>query len=294
MADTFYRENSFTIVGTLLDAQIKYGNKKSDGAGYISVEALVGAEINGIHCEYPVRFYSNQLKADKTPNKLYESYSKMGSLVGKKVQIDGSLRENRFFSTKTKQLASATQLSGNFVKGVVVTEPDVARFILGGFIVTTLTEKKNKENEIYRYDLGLAQANYAGDKVSLFTLHVDPARTDVVNSIQKLYQAGDTVQFSGSLIFKVEQVTVQDDNAAFGTPVTRTYTNKQNNYFIESGSTVITDNRQYGRPIINSLVNSYKAEGKELEANAANSAAAGDNTEVPASKTISARQASLI
>ena len=259
------RENSIKIVGKLTDAQVTTGNRKDNGAGYISVDATVVSVINGVSNEFKVNFYTSQLTKDGKQSKLYDSYSKLPEMVGRKVEIDGEIRENRYYSSNLNQLISTQLLAGKFVKGVVESAVDTATFVVGGFLVKTPVEKRNKKDEVYRYDVTLGQSNYAGNGMSMITLHINPAHADIVRGVEGLYNVGDTIQFTGSLVFKTEIVTVEDENTAFGAPVTKTYTNRQSNFYIEGGSNPLTDERAYSQEVVKTLIDAYKANDVKLQ-----------------------------
>ena len=288
------RTNSIKIVGTLADAKVTTGNRKDNGAGYVSVDAVVTANIGGVSNEFQISFYANQLTKDGKESKLYESYCKLPELVGRKIEVDGEIRENRFFSPNLNQLISTQLLSGRFYRGVVESTADVATFTVGGFLVKTPVEKQNKKGEVYRYDVALGQSNYAGNGMSMITLHINPTQREVVSGVEGLYNVGDTVQFTGSLVFKVEQVTVQDENTAFGTPVTKTFTNKQSNFYIEGGSNPITGESAYSAEIVSSLINAYKAHDVELQEKSANNSNVAASAPVASTPVVTKRQASLI
>jgi len=286
------RTNSFKIVGRLSSVDMRPGNRKSDGAGYISGSAVVVSSLGGADNTFEIRFYTSQNTKDGKVSQLYNSYSKMSELIGKKVQIDGEIRENRFWSKSTNQMASAQQLSGRFVRGVSETTADEATFEVGGFIVEELKEKVNKDNEIYRYDVAIGQANYSGNMMSKFTLHVNPSDREIINGV-KSYRVGDTVRVNGDLNFIVKVVTSTAKNeGGFGEGITRTFTNKISNFFIQGGSSVITDSAQgaYPSDVIRSLVSAYKAHDVELM----NAAKDGGSEAVEEASVVTSRQTSLI
>ena len=289
------RENSIKIVGRLTDAQVTLGNRKDNGQGYISVDATVVSLINGVSNEFKVNFYTNQLTKDGKQSKLYDSYNKLPEMVGKKVEIDGEIRENRYWSTNLNQLISTQLLSGKFVKGVVESAVDTATFVIGGFLVKTPVEKRNKKDEVYRYDVTVGQSNYAGNNMSMITLHINPTQREILSGVESLYSVGDTIQFTGSLVFKTEVVTVEDENTAFGAPVTKTYTNRQSNFYIEGGSNPISDERAYSQDVVTALINAYKAHDVELQSAASKSAPATNAAPVSnAAPVVTKRQTSLI
>jgi hypothetical protein len=278
-----------------MDAQVTTGNRKDNGQGYISVDATVVSQINGVSNEYKVNFYTSQLTKDGKQSKLYDSYSKLPEMVGRKVEIDGEIRENRYYSTNLNQLISTQLLAGKFVKGVVETAIDTATFVVGGFLVKTPVERRNKKDEVYRYDVTLGQSNYAGNGMSMITLHINPDYAEIVRAVEGMYGVGDTIQFTGSLVFKTEVVTVEDENTAFGAPVTKTYTNRQSNFYIEGGSNPLSDERAYSSDVVKTLIDAYKANDVKLQ-NASVSVApvASAAPAVNAAPVVTKRQTSLI
>lgn len=295
MENKLLRENSIKIVGKLTDAQVTLGNRKDNGQGYVSVDATIESVIGGVSNEFKVGFYASQMTKEGKISKLYESYSRLPELVGKKVEVDGEIRENRYYSTNLNQLVSTQLLSGRFVKGVADSTVDVATFVVGGFLVKTPVEKRNKKDEVYRYDVTLGQSNYAGNGMSMITLHIDPNRRDVVSGVEGLYNVGDTIQFTGSLVFKTEVVIVEDANTAFGAPVTKSYTNRQSNYYIEGGSNPLADDRAYPQDVINTLIAAYKAHDVELQSAAASKdSGSAPAASVAATPVVTKRQTSLI
>lgn len=289
------RENSIKIVGKLMDAQVTTGQRKDNGQCYISVDTTVVSQINGVSNEYKVNFYTSQLTKDGKQSKLYDSYSKLPEMVGRKVEIDGEIRENRYYSTNLNQLISTQLLAGKFVKGVVETAIDTATFVVGGFLVKTPVERRNKKDEVYRYDVTLGQSNYAGNGMSMITLHINPDHAEIVRAVESMYGVGDTIQFTGSLVFKTEVVTVEDENTAFGAPVTKTYTNRQSNFYIEGGSNPLSDERAYSSDVVKTLIDAYKANDVKLQnASVSSAPVANAAPAVNAAPVVTKRQTSLI
>ena len=284
-------ENEFKVVGRLTSAEVKIGNRQSDGAGFVSVEAIVTSVIGGQTNEYQISFFANELTQDKKVSKLYESYAKMESLIGKKVSVTGSIRENRFWSANQNQLVSSQQLSGKFVKTEVETTPDVSSFKIGGFLGSSVTERRNKNDEVYRYDVVIGQVNYNGDNMSRFVFHINPADREVVAGVEG-YSTGDTVLFQGSLNFVSETVTVSEQ-VGFGKPITKTYTNKQKNFYIEGGLPAIEDERAYTLEVIQKLKAAYDAKGVEIM-NAQKSVEKSAPAPVTTATPVTKRQAALI
>lgn len=291
MAEKFSQSNKFTVVGTLVSAEVKNGRRPSNGAEYVSVNALVRSNIDGRTHEYELSFYANALTQDGKESKLFISYSKMPELINKKIEVTGSMRENRYWSSNTNQLVSSQQLNGQFVRAVSDATADMATFEISGFVAKELVEKTNKNNEIYRYDITIGQVNYSGDSASMFTLHVNPTQMEIVNGVKK-YQAGQTIKVTGSLAFIVEQKTVEDTSYTFGVSVTKTFTNRQRNFYIEAGSAPITDETAYPSAVIRSLIEAYKARDVEIQARA--QTGGEERTPVTSAAPVTKRQTSLI
>lgn len=285
------RKNNVKLVGRLISADMKTGNRKDNGQGYISGTAVVQGTLGGAKKEYEVSFYANEQTQDKKTSKLYISYSKLSELVGKKIEITGELRENRYYSSNAKQLVSAQQISGRFVRGVSESTEDEASFELGGFVVTELTERKNKNGEVYRYDLQLGQSNYAGNGMSMFLVSARPSDVEIIKGLKNMYHAGDTVCVNGMLDWTVETVTRASENVGFGTGAVHTFTNRTRSFWINGGSEVVAkeEDGKYSDSLVRDLISAYKAKDVELMASASEKKA-----DVEDKPVISARQTSLI
>lgn len=293
MENSLLRTNLITIVGRLVSCDMKPGNRKSDGAGYVSGKATVISNIGGVDNEFEINFTTSQTTKDGKESQLYLSYMKMPELIGKKVEISGELRESRFYSSKQEQMVSGLQLSGRFVKGVAETTTDVAKFEFAGFVIEELKERLTKNNEVYRYDISLGQSNYSGTGMSKITLNVNPADVEIVRGV-KGYQVGQTVRVKGNLNFLVKTVTLEAKNeGGFGEAIVRTYTNKIHNFFITGGSAPITDvaNGSYPMDVIKTLIAAYKANDVKLMDAAKNTS---NHVAVESAPVITSRQTSLL
>lgn len=293
MADLL-KQNTFKVVGRLVSQDLKILNKKTDGSGFISGNIIVEANLDGAKNEFEISFYANEKTQDGKVSSLYTQYSKLGELVGKKVEVSGDIRESRFWSSNANQMVSAQKLSGRFVHGVAETTNDDATWELGGFVVEGLKEKTNKDGDIYRYDLTLGQSNYKGDSMSRFVVHINPADAEIVAGVGK-YNVGQTVQVNGDLRFTVTETRSERKNeGGFGEPVVRVYTNRQRNFFITGGSAPVTsvENGMYPSEVIRTLVGAYKAADVALADKAKSGNASHEEEEV--TTTVSNKQASLI
>ena len=287
----FLKTNQVTITGKLVEAIVKTGFDKNNKA-YASVDATVSCMLNGQTNVFEINFYSKEMTAKNEVSKLYTSYTKMPELKGRKVEISAEISENRFWSANLGQIASSQKLVGKFIKGVLETEADKALFEVGGFIAKELVEKVNKNNEIYRYDLVLGQANYNNTGMRGITLNIAPTDRELVAGA-KTYATGMTVFVKGRLESIEQQVTVEDENSGFGEKIVRVYTNKLKGFYITGGSKPITDPEKgaYDMVTIKGLIDAYKAKDIELM-----NAAATDNADEAVEKAapVTTRQTSLI
>ena len=285
------KTNEFTIVGTLKNVDKRVGQSKK-GDEYISVTATVESVIDEVVNEYEINFYTNKYTKEGKESQLYNTYLDMDALCNKKVLITGSLRENRYWNKATSQMSSAQQLTGRWINSTPDSTNDEGSFIIAGFVVKTLLERKNKRDEIYRYDLTLGQADYSDTKMNSFTLHVNPEDKAIVNGVER-YQVGDTVQVKGNLNFITVETESEDTHGGFGQKIVRKYTNRQRNFYIIGGSDPIDSDEAYSNEFINELVSAYKANDVKIEANAKDSVKGNTGTTIPASN-ITKRQTSLI
>lgn len=279
-----FRANSFHIVGKLTNADVKTGRRATDGEEWVSTTLTISNEVNGKSNEYEVNCFSYQMTKEGKESSFFKTYSTAKELVGKTVDVSGDLAENRYYSAALNQLLNPVRLNGKFIRGVVDTTPAVAEFTLGGFLAKPLTEQVNKNEEIYRYTVVLGQSNYKGDSMSLFTLHVSPADVDVVRGVES-YDVGSTIELRGRLDFSVEQNTVTKEQA-FGKPITRVYTNRQKNFYIESGSDPIVGEEEYAPDVIQTLLAAYNAAGTEIMNAAKNNAPKTTTTNTPTNSTL--------
>lgn len=293
MENKLLRENKFRIVGKLANANVTIGNRKTDGAQFVSVKATITSPAaEGKTHEYEVSFYANEKTVDGANNQLFATYSALPELQGRKIEVVGSIRESRFWSTKNEQMVSAQVLDGKWVKGVTESTSDEATFVLGGFVAQEVVAKTTKDGEIYRHDMILAQSNYNGDNLSMFTVHIDPEDREVLQGV-KTYQAGDTVLVQGDLNFLVEERTVEDKSVAFGKPVLKKFTNITRTYRMTSGSAPIQDESTYSAQVARTLIDAYKAADVERMTDAKNSATAAPRA-VNNPAPVTQRQTSLL
>nr|DAF79914.1 MAG TPA: hypothetical protein [Caudoviricetes sp.] len=270
--------NEWKIVGTLIGVEQKCGVSKRNGHNWISITATVKAVLNDVENTFKVRFFTTDTKANGEKNKRYDKYLNLEhDFKGRKVERTGSIAENRFMG-RDGQRHTSNQLNGKFRNITSDSKADEATFSVGGFLVATPAERRNKDNELYGYRVEIGQANYKGDNRQDIVLDIDPKDTIVLNGINN-YKIGDTIIRNGRRS-SVEKTNTVEEKVAFGEPIVRTFTSHFNNYFITGGKAPITNEAdgRYSSETIHALIAAYKASKALFQQEHSGEKAAEDET----------------
>lgn len=279
--------NTIEIIGTLAESKLEVKQNKNNGSDFICGDIVIQAELDGAINTFEIGFYAKKVTNSGEISKLYTAYEGIDALVGKKVRVSGSLREERYFDKTTGQMRSLQKLNGKFINGEQDAAIDKAEFDFGGFVRKGLTAKVNKANEVYAYELEVGQANWDNTIMNCYKFQVDPSRVEIINAIKKLYSVNSTVSFGGNLRFIVTSNEVKTESA-FGESKVRVYTNTIRNYYITRGDEPIIGEGMYAADDIAQLVKAYAEKDVEKTSEAGASAA-------PVGRApISSRQTSLI
>lgn len=293
MAD-LANKNRVKIVGILEEANVEKKQSSKTGQEFVTVNAKVRSTIDGAVKKIDVRFFTSAVNSKGEHSALYDSYVDMENLIGKKVDITGSISEDRYWSTRGEdggQVVSNQYISGRFINGVADSTNDEATYEVSGFVVG-FAEKVNKDKEVYRYDISIGQSDYAGKNMVKLTLHAQPEEVALVKALSGI-DTGTTVELGGVLDFIEVEKTVEKA-VGFGKPTMTTYVNRQRNFYIVNGS-ILDGEGVYSTDDINDLIATYKERDVEIQ----NKAKEKSNTKAdkaPAAepKRVSTRQASLI
>jgi hypothetical protein len=244
------RTNTIRIVGTLVENKLREDvakNGKSAGKTYISGEIIIKCNLDGADELFPVHLYAFDVKQDGTPNKLFASYKNIANLVNRRIVVTGYFSERRFYSAKTAKIAAEQRLNGRFVSEAPIAETaDSATFSFSGYVASKLESKTRKdETAPYLYEIYFGQENNKATASSIFHFHVAPNRTDIINSINKLYTVGQTVKFAGDLRFVTQKIVKEEKAPAFGQPTAHAFTVTNKYYYITSGDAPITGETAY-------------------------------------------------
>lgn len=273
-------KNYYEIVGTLAQANdtVKSGR---DGRNQLSVDTTIKTADGG---EYDINFFAYE------GGKMYPTYAKIHEMIGSRVKVTGELRENRFWSKTAKQIISTVKPRGSFINQASADEKDHATFDISGFLLSGISEHKNKAGELLNYSIQVGQANYA-NKLNVLTLHIEPTNTAILNGI-KTFELKDTLSLHGRLDFTSEQVTkVDDTKGSFGDPSVRTYINRIKNFYITGGGPVAAEDA-YTSEQISELITGYKENDKTITERANEQKESA--SEAASTPKMASRQASLI
>jgi hypothetical protein len=256
------KQNSFKIVGELVEINLENKTSPRSGKDFISGKIVVKSIIDGRNQLTEVELYSNKFKQDGTPNKLFETYSNLGALLNKRVRVSGELAESRFFSTTNTQLVSTTVNRGRYVAPADTKDVDAADFSFAGYIIKPLYEKNSKDGDLVAYEMVVAQANWNNTKPTLIKFTVAKDNKAAIGAIQRLYEKGMTVSVRGTVSVVTEDVEVSEQTA-FGES-TRVYHNTYKNYLIQTGSQPL-DRGAYSPQDILELNRAYEDDGLAIE-----------------------------
>jgi hypothetical protein len=269
------KQNSFKIVGDLVEVNLDNKTSGRTGKDFISGKIVIKSLINGRQQLTEVELYSNKFKQDGTANKLFDTYANLGALLNKRVRVSGELGESRFFSTQNSQLVSTVVNRGRYVAAADTGEKDTVDFSFAGYIVKPLYEKNSKDGQLVAYEMLVAQANWNNTKPNLIKFTVAKENKTAIAAIQRLYEKGMTVSVRGNISIISEDVEVSE-KTAFGES-TRVYHNTYKNYLIQTGSQPL-DKGAYSPQDILELTRAYDDDGIAIQNAAKGQVATGKTT----------------
>lgn len=255
--------NRITVIGELVEVDMKTGTA-SNGKDYVAGDMILKSVIKGKEQLTSVGFFAFATTKEGKENKFYNTYSRLSEMEGDRLKVDGEIEENRFYGSKNDEIVSVNRNRAKFINAAKREEEDEVSFEFGGYVVSPLKERLNKDDEIINYEIVLGQKDYSGDKPIYVKFAVDPDKEKAIEYMQENYEVGTTVKVNGSVVVVTEEVT-KTEETAFGEDNVKTYVNTFRNYYIENGSQPIEGENEYSHDKIRELAKTYKEIGKSLK-----------------------------
>ena len=240
-------DNLLTIVGTLTDATINVSTA-ANGKDYVRGSVNVKSNDKTIS----LNFFTMKLTKENTVSKLYNTYSTLDTLRGKRVRITGYIDEAKV--PTNGQIRRGNSLYLRFINVLSDTDatPDSATFKVAGFVQEGLKAMYDDDGATIKdYVIVLGQADYKNSMTKQIRLNVDKTNQMAVNSLNEKFTKGVSCVFNGNLDFDIETITTEEPQD-FGPAIHKTIQRSIKRYVISSGS-IIPDETAYTQDEINEL-----------------------------------------
>ena len=268
--------NGIRVVGELVETNLEV-RESQKGQDYISGTFTVKSVLEGREQLTELRLFSFKFKKDGGENKLFKTYANLDDMLNTRIAVSGEVGENRFFNEKDNQVVSYGQNMGRFINKARKTDEDCATFEFAGYVIKPLSEKLNKEEEVVHYELTMAQADYTGTKPTIIKFVIDKDNKPAARAIDSMYDKGATASISGDISIVIEEVKVEEE-AAFGDPKVKVYTNTYRSYVITSGTEPVEGKGHYDAEYIQELADAYEEAGVSIQTAAKERATQGKST----------------
>ena len=160
-------KNNVYLVGELVEVKDFKEGFYGDNVNYVAATVVIKSMVNDQELLTEARTFINELKKDGTPNKNYSVVKNIQSMLNKRVVISGAtLKGERFWSSRTNQLANAVRVNFNLIRlASTKDKEDTVTFEFGGFVTRPLQEVVDENNVVKFYQITLGQANYKEDNM---------------------------------------------------------------------------------------------------------------------------------
>lgn len=283
---TIKAEAVIKIVGVLTD--VTRVNKSINKAGHnaIGVNVSVRANVGGVDYTYPIEFYTSDVTAAGAHSKLYDTYCMIEEkFKGKKVEIEGTIDENRFYSTYKKEVVSTNRLKGRFISEAKFDTPEGGSFEVDGIYGGIQEILAPDTKELTGYAISIIVPNYNNTKMSKIGLHLDASNTALITG-RKGIKPGECFGWVGSLKYTENKVVKEDKSVRFGAPIRKTYTTYTKLAEITSVKDLLDKDDKpvvfCDKATVSALLSGYKAESEDIKAKSSQKGT-GQEASAPAS-----------
>lgn len=254
--------NEITIQGLLKNNSLELKTDKN-GRRFIAGQLEIDTGKDGEECIVPVDIFQYELKKDNTKSALFDrtvdvmnypsaSTSTNGNAVSVSV-TRGRIGDSTFYSEKEGRVIENWRLNATFVDQATRNADRINNFNVQG-VIDSIKEVLDKDGEPtgeLRVDLLTV-----GFNESLIRIPGYVTQKEGIKYINSKWSVGDLVTVNGVIEYKTDVIT-QSQEAAFGAPITKTYTNTSRRLLIRSGSTPKSeDEHSYSRKKLLALITS--------------------------------------
>lgn len=255
--------NKVYVVGTVQEVNTNI-RTAANGRDYINGKVIVKSTINDVDSLIEMKILAFAKNKNGEDNKIYQSYTKLDSFLGKRVRVAAELREGSMVNQSTGGVNHYNEIYLKFINPARTDDIDCATFEYGGFVVKALYERKNKEDELLGYRIEVGQANYNDTSMQVIRFDVNKDDLNIANIIESNYVIGSTVSFSGNITY-VSRTETRTEEVAFGDPIIKTFVVSEKTFRITGGNEPYGDEdpATYTEEEIKKLVEAYKSADAE-------------------------------
>lgn len=255
--------NKVYVVGTVQEVNTNI-RTTANGRDYINGKVVVKSTINDVDSLIEMKILAFAKNKNGEDNKIYQSYTKLDSFLGKRVRVAAELREGSMVNQSTGGVNHYNEIYLKFINPARTDDIDCATFEFGGFVVKGLYERKNKEDELLGYRIEVGQANYNDTSMQVIRFDVNKDDLNIANIIESNYVIGSTVSFSGNITY-VSRTETRTEEVAFGDPIIKTFVVSEKTFRITGGNEPYGDEapETYTEEEIKKLVEAYKSADAE-------------------------------
>lgn len=261
MAKDYLNDNRLDITGKLIEPKVTVdtdGNGKERARGSFSV--VINDE------PIPVNFYSNRITKAGNESKAYPVFANIKDLENQRVTLFGaSISTSPYVPQGTNDIKTPVKFRTNGLRLARANEADKFTFEFTGFVRKPLIEKLNKKDELYAYEIVVAQSNYNKDGLIIVPFMLDPKDNRKAAALGSL-EKGDTIKLYGEVKYRTEINDVEEGESLFGEPIIKQYQNTYKSIMIENASLLNDNPLSYESEDITTLEAAYALkEEAELE-----------------------------
>lgn len=273
-----FNVNAFNVIGSVVQIDLTDTSREGVPAAYGTL--AVKTDL----AEVLINFYQS---ATYNSGKVNETYNILKNLTqGAIYEFQCSLDENKYVPPGSSDLVKSYRANLRFINKPREKDVLKSEFEYLGMVTQPIKPRTNQQGDVYAYEIFIGQPHYKAERgLNIFRFNVDPKNTAVLDYVTSNYTSGQTVHISGHME-SVQSIVTKEEEVLFGSPVSKTYVNKVDFYYITGGKEVLAE-MQFTPEQIKTLAEATKADdlqqkNKKVGGNSNSGAVASTK---PASKT---------